>query len=54
MTTQTQTERSLVLVKPDWQAVAAGVLTALLMVAGAWCGGEMVYGRGIGVGTSRR
>lgn len=41
-------------VPAPWWAVAAGVLTALLMVAGAWCGGEMVYGRGIGVGTSRR
>lgn len=43
-----------VLVPPPWWAVAACFVTALLMVAGAWCGGEMVYGKGIGVGTSRR
>jgi uncharacterized membrane protein len=38
---------------PPWWAVAAGFGTAALMIAGAWCGGEMVYGRGIGVRTSR-
>jgi len=43
-----------VVVPPPWWAVAAGFATAALMIAGAWCGGEMVYGRGIGIGTSRR
>lgn len=38
-----------VLAPPAWWAVAAGFGTAVLMIAGAWCGGEMVYGRGIGV-----
>jgi uncharacterized membrane protein len=32
-----------------WWAIAAGILAFLVMVAGAWCGGEMVYGRGVGV-----
>lgn len=32
-----------------WWAVAAAATAVLLMVAGAWCGGEMVYGRAIGV-----
>lgn len=32
-----------------WWAIAAGVLAFLVMVTGAWCGGEMVYGRGVGV-----
>ncbi|WP_395613557.1 DUF2231 domain-containing protein [Allosphingosinicella sp.] len=41
-------------VPPTWWAIAASFVTALLMIAGAWCGGEMVYGRGIGIGTSRR
>ena len=43
-----------ILTPPPWWAVAACFVTAVLMVAGAWCGGEMVYGKGIGVGTSRR
>lgn len=34
---------------PHWWAMAAGVGALVLMVAGAWCGGEMVYGRGVGV-----
>ncbi len=42
---------------PDWMprvpcplwAQIAGALAFLVMLAGAWCGGEMVYGRGIGV-----
>jgi uncharacterized membrane protein len=36
-------------VPPSGWAVAACFGTAALMAAGAWCGGEMVYGRGIGV-----
>jgi uncharacterized membrane protein len=42
-----------VAVPPSWWAVAACLGTAALMVAGAWCGGEMVYGKGIGVRTGR-
>ncbi|HYD11228.1 MAG TPA: DUF2231 domain-containing protein [Allosphingosinicella sp.] len=38
-----------VVVPAPWWAIAAGLGTAALMLAGAWCGGEMVYGRGIGV-----
>lgn len=34
---------------PPWWAVVAAATTVLLMIVGAWCGGEMVYGRGIGV-----
>ena len=34
---------------PHWWAIAAGVGALVLMVGGAWCGGEMVYGRGVGV-----
>ena len=41
-------------VPPSGWAVAACFGTAALMIAGAWCGGEMVYGKGIGVGSSRR
>ncbi len=33
---------------PIW-AVAASAVALALMLAGAWCGGEMVYGRGVGV-----
>lgn len=33
---------------PLW-AIAAGTAAFLVMVVGAWCGGEMVYGRGIGI-----
>ncbi len=43
-----------ILAPPSWWAVAACFATAALMVAGAWCGGEMVYGRGIGVQPSER
>lgn len=43
-----------VLAPAAWWAVGACFGTALLMIAGAWCGGEMVYGKGIGIGTSRR
>jgi uncharacterized membrane protein len=43
-----------IVVPPSWWAVAACFLTAALMIAGAWCGGEMVYGRGIGVSTAER
>lgn len=43
-----------IIVPAPWWAVAAGIATFLAMIAGAWCGGEMVYGRGIGIGTSRR
>jgi uncharacterized membrane protein len=42
-----------IIAPPPWWAVAAGFGTAALMIAGAWCGGEMVYGRGIGVRTGR-
>lgn len=31
-------------------AIALGGVGFALVIAGAWCGGEMVYGRGIGVG----
>ncbi len=41
-------------VPAPWWSVAACVATAILLVAGAWCGGEMVYGRGIGVQTNGR
>lgn len=34
---------------PHGWAIAAGVAVLALMIAGAWCGGEMVYGRGVGV-----
>lgn len=34
---------------PHGWAIAAGVVALILMTAGAWCGGEMVYGRGVGV-----
>jgi uncharacterized membrane protein len=43
-----------VAVPPPWWAVAACFGTALLMIAGAWCGGEMVYGRGIGIRAAER
>ena len=43
-----------VVVPPPWWALAACFATAALMVAGAWCGGEMVYGKGIGVRTTER
>jgi len=26
-----------------------GATALVLMIAGAWCGGEMVYGKGVGV-----
>jgi uncharacterized membrane protein len=32
-----------------WWAISVGIGAFLLMIAGAWCGGEMVYGRGVGV-----
>jgi uncharacterized membrane protein len=38
-----------VMLPPPWWAVSAGVVAFLVMIVGAWCGGEMVYGRGIGV-----
>jgi uncharacterized membrane protein len=38
-----------VVVPPAPWAIAAGAVALLLMIAGAWCGGEMVYGRGVGV-----
>jgi uncharacterized membrane protein len=37
------------LLPPHGWAIAAGVVALALMIAGAWCGGEMVYGRGVGV-----
>jgi len=42
-----------VAVPPPWWAIVACFATAALMIAGAWCGGEMVYGKGIGVRTGR-
>jgi uncharacterized membrane protein len=36
-----------------WWAVTASATAVLLMIVGAWCGGEMVYGRGIGVDRAR-
>jgi uncharacterized membrane protein len=33
---------------PTW-AIAASSVAFLVMIVGAWCGGEMVYGRGVGV-----
>jgi uncharacterized membrane protein len=33
---------------PIW-AIAASAVAFALMLAGAWCGGEMVYGRSVGV-----
>lgn len=33
---------------PVW-AIIASALALLITIAGAWCGGEMVYGRGVGV-----
>lgn len=32
-----------------WWSMALSAATFLVMIAGAWCGGEMVYGRGVGV-----
>ena len=43
-----------IVVPPSGWAVTACFGTAALMIAGAWCGGEMVYGRGIGVSTTKR
>lgn len=43
--------RQVLVPAPLW-AVAAGLCTFVLMGVGAWCGGEMVYGRGIGVRES--
>lgn len=34
---------------PPWWAIALGLAVFLIMIAGAWCGGEMVYGHAIGV-----
>lgn len=36
---------------PLW-AIAASALALVVALAGAWCGGEMVYGRGVGVDRS--
>jgi uncharacterized membrane protein len=41
-----------VVAPPHWWAIAAGVAALVLMAAGAWCGGELVYGRGVGVRRS--
>jgi uncharacterized membrane protein len=41
-------QKQVVAPPPGW-TIAAGAAALLLMVAGAWCGGEMVYGRGVGV-----
>lgn len=38
-----------VAVPPAGWAIAAGAVALVLMIIGAWCGGEMVYGRGVGV-----
>ncbi len=32
-----------------WWAITASAAAFVVMLAGAWCGGEMVYGRGVGV-----
>ncbi len=32
-----------------WWAIGAGAGAFVIMLVGAWCGGEMVYGRGVGV-----
>ncbi|MBX3429635.1 MAG: DUF2231 domain-containing protein [Hyphomonadaceae bacterium] len=32
-----------------WWAITASGAALLVMIAGAWCGGELVYGRGVGV-----
>ena len=37
-----------VLPPPSW-AIAASATALVVTIAGAWCGGEMVYGRGVGV-----
>lgn len=37
-----------ILPAPAW-AIAASTLALIVTLAGAWCGGEMVYGRGVGV-----
>jgi uncharacterized membrane protein len=36
-----------------WWTIAASAASLLLMIGGAWCGGEMVYGRGVGVRDTR-
>lgn len=33
---------------PSW-AIVSSALALIVMIAGAWCGGEMVYGHGVGV-----
>ncbi len=38
-----------VLAPPHWWAMGASALAFVLMIGGAWCGGELVYGRGVGV-----
>lgn len=38
---------------PPWWAVTTSAGAFLAMVVGAWCGGELVYGRGIGVRDPR-
>ncbi|MGE3839063.1 MAG: DUF2231 domain-containing protein [Hyphomonadaceae bacterium] len=37
------------IVPPPWWTIAFGGVVFLIMIAGAWCGGEMVYGHAIGV-----
>ena len=34
---------------PPWWSITAGAIAFVIMILGAWCGGEMVYGHGIGV-----
>ena len=39
----------LAVLPPPWWAIAASGAAFLIMIVGAWCGGEMVYGHAIGV-----
>lgn len=38
---------------PSWAVAVCGI-ALLVTLAGAWCGGEMVYGRGVGVRVRER
>jgi uncharacterized membrane protein len=37
------------LTPPHMWAIGASAIAFVAMVGGAWCGGELVYGRGVGV-----
>jgi len=43
-----------VLALPPVWAVAASALALAALVVGGWCGGQMVYGHGVGVSDPRR